>query len=180
MLWYKILWTDEAKTNFQSSNKRSVWRRKGNDQDPKHTTSVTHGSGNVMVWAYTELVPSYLLMWMPMKSSRNNFEVFWAKSSQWAIWSCSVSQKLQNSLGGAAHCRWTMTLRVLEKQPKSFKAQKWNVMQWSNQSPEPDLIYFTRRQNSLGTSRNWSHLLWRSSKGLKPNVLACLCIPDRL
>ena len=47
------------------------------------------------------------------------------------------SQMLQNSLGGASQCRWTMIRSILQKQPKSFfKSNKWNVIQWPSQSPD--------------------------------------------
>ena len=52
--WNKVLWTDETKINLdQSEGKAKVWRMKGSAHDPKHTiSSVKHGGGSVMVWAY--------------------------------------------------------------------------------------------------------------------------------
>ncbi len=80
--WNNILWTDETKINlYQSDGKRRVWRRKGTAHDPKHTTSsVKHGGGSVMAWAYMAASGTGSLVFIDDvtadKSSRMNSEVF--------------------------------------------------------------------------------------------------------
>ena len=129
-----------------------VWRRKGTAHDPKHTTSsVKHGGGSVMAWAC-------------MAANRPGSHVFIDdvtadKAAGWILkcfeqyYLLIFSQMLQNSLDGASQCRWTMTQSILQKQPKSFyKANKCNVMQWPNQSPDFWLFSLSHYFWSL---KNW-------------------------
>ncbi len=57
------LWTDETKMNlYLSDGKDKMWRKKGTANDPKHkASSVKHGGGGVMAWAYMAVSGTGLL-----------------------------------------------------------------------------------------------------------------------
>ncbi|CCO38111.1 Transposable element Tcb2 transposase [Rhizoctonia solani AG-1 IB] len=50
--WARVIFSDESKFNlFSSDGPRYVWRRKGEEFDPRYTQkTVKHGGGHIMVW----------------------------------------------------------------------------------------------------------------------------------
>uniref|UniRef100_A0A8C5R1Q5 Transposase n=1 Tax=Leptobrachium leishanense TaxID=445787 RepID=A0A8C5R1Q5_9ANUR len=139
--WNKILWTDETKINlYQSDGKRRVWRRKGTAHDPKHTTSsVKHGGGSVMVWACMAANGTGSLVFIDDvtadKSRRLNSEVFRA------ILSAHIQPNAAELIGRRFTVQMDNDSKHTAKATKVFlKGQKWNVMQWPSQSPDPNPI----------------------------------------
>ncbi|GFY28069.1 transposable element Tc1 transposase [Trichonephila clavipes] len=49
--WNEVIFRDESKFNiFSSDGRRMVWRKPNTSHHPKHTTTVKHGGGSMMVW----------------------------------------------------------------------------------------------------------------------------------
>uniref|UniRef100_A0A8C5Q3N9 Transposase n=1 Tax=Leptobrachium leishanense TaxID=445787 RepID=A0A8C5Q3N9_9ANUR len=135
--WNKILWTDETKIKlYQSDGKRRVWRRKGTAHDPKHTTSsVKHGGGSVMAWACMAANGTGSLVFIDDvtadKSSRMNSEVFQT------ILSAHIQPNAAELIGRRFTVQMDNDPKHTAKATKEFlKGQKWNIMQWPNQSPD--------------------------------------------
>ena len=115
---------------YQSDGKRRVWRRKGTDHDPKHTTSsVKHGGGSVMVWACMAANGTGSLVFIDdvtaNKSSRRNSEVFRA-----ILLSAHIQPNASELIGRRFTVQMDNDLKHTTKAKSFFKEKKWNVMQW--------------------------------------------------
>uniref|UniRef100_A0A8C5P8K5 Transposase n=1 Tax=Leptobrachium leishanense TaxID=445787 RepID=A0A8C5P8K5_9ANUR len=134
--WNKILVSSVHRINlYQSDGKRRVWRRKGTAHDPKHTTSpVKHGGGSVMAWACMAANGTGSLVFIDDvtdKSSRMNSEVFRA------ILSAHIQPNAAELIGRCFTVQLDNDPKHTAKATKEFlKGQKWNVIQWSSQSPD--------------------------------------------
>lgn len=89
-----------------------MWRRKGSDHDPKHSTSsVKHGGASVMAWARMAASRTGFLRYIddvtPDKSSRKNSEVFQA------ILSAHILPK-------SFRTHWTMLHSACGQWPKAY------------------------------------------------------------
>uniref|UniRef100_A0A3P9K2C3 Transposase Tc1-like domain-containing protein n=1 Tax=Oryzias latipes TaxID=8090 RepID=A0A3P9K2C3_ORYLA len=134
--WKNILWTDETKINLCQNKERKVWRRRGEADDPKHTTSsVKHCGGSVMVWACMAASGTGTLVFIDDvtqdRSSPMNSEVFRDKLS------AQIQVNAAKLIGRRFIIQMDNDPKHTAKATQEFiKAKKWNFLEWPSQSPD--------------------------------------------